>query len=79
MNSNLFNEGMVLMFLGMGFVFFFLILLVGAIKTLSLIISKLVVEEVKTPITKSFNLTKNNDEDEIIAVIASVLHHRKIS
>lgn len=79
MNSSLFNEGIVLMFLGMGFVFFFLMFLVGAMKTLSSIVSKFVVEEVKTPITKNFSPAKDSDEDEIVAVIASVLHHRKLS
>ena len=82
MINNLFNEGLILMSLGMGFVFVFLIFLVGATKILSKILSTFYKEQpnnVKPKNNPKFKNKLENNDDELVAVIASVLHHRKIN
>jgi oxaloacetate decarboxylase (Na+ extruding) subunit gamma len=81
MHEGLFNEGLILMMLGMGFVYFFLIFLVGSMKLLSSTVNKYFNTITPEP-SKIINNKKdneNNNDDEIVAVIASVLHHRKLS
>ena len=80
MHEGLFNEGLILMMLGMGFVYFFLIFLVGAMKLLSSTVNKFFNTITPEPSKKINNKNnENNNDDEIVAVIASVLHHRKLS
>jgi len=69
-------EGVTLMLLGMGFVFCFLALLVGATRLLSSIAMKLqpstplaTAPSAKSPVTPS--------DDSMVAAITAALHHHK--
>lgn len=68
-------EGVTLMLLGMGFVFFFLVLLVGATRLLSTVAKKIqsFVDSKTTP----SNATEKASEDTVVAAISAALHHHK--
>ena len=68
---NLLKDGTVIMALGMGFVFFFLTLMVGCIALTGAIL-KLLPEEVKEEPTQKRN-NKKNDEAIAVAIAAAKL------
>ncbi|WP_375748209.1 OadG family protein [Vibrio sp. HN007] len=69
-------EGVTLMLLGMGFVFFFLVLLVGATRLLSTIAMK--VQPVSAPkAAKVRNAASEDSDDSVVAAISAALHHHK--
>lgn len=68
-------EGVTLMLLGMGFVFCFLALLVGATRLLSTIAMKL---EPAAPASTSITSTVPvASDDSMVAAITAALHHHK--
>lgn len=70
-------EGVTLMLLGMGFVFCFLALLVGATRLLSSISMKLAPPVVK-PARASSNIPSHTkSDDSVVAAISAALHHHK--
>jgi len=62
------------MALGMGFVFCFLFLLVGAIRLLTSISSRFEPPAVPTPAPAA---AKSNTDDTLVAAISAALHHHK--
>lgn len=75
--SELFIEGINLMFAGMGFVMIFLILLIFAIMAMSKIINHFTPPPIATP-SPVKQTTTNNDLDRLRpAIIAAVLHHHQ--
>lgn len=70
-------EGITLMLLGMGFVFCFLTLLVGATRLLSAVAVKF--QPVAQPAAPASVSAKNQVEsdDNVVAAISAALHHHK--
>lgn len=66
-------EGVTLMLLGMGFVFFFLVLLVGATRLLSSVAVKF--QPTETP--KVPSRTDSSSDDTVVAALSAALHHHK--
>jgi oxaloacetate decarboxylase gamma subunit len=77
MNEGLFSEGIVLMCLGMGFVFIFLVFLVGATTILSNISAKFEKPVFIQP-KKTKSKMNNSNDDELVAVMATAIHHHKL-
>ena len=80
--ADLLSDGLYLMLLGMGIVFSFLTLLVGAMKSMSALARLLdagqVAQLVETPAPAPPSLRKTEQDDEIVAVItAAVNRYRK--
>ncbi|MDG3085613.1 OadG family transporter subunit [Vibrio hannami] len=69
-------EGVTLMLLGMGFVFFFLVLLVGATRLLSTVSMKLQPIAVPKAASNAGSVTEDSD-DTVVAAITAALHHHK--
>jgi len=69
-------EGVNLMILGMGFVFCFLALLVGATRLLSIFSMKFSPPE-KTTRPQEKNTSPATSDDNLVAAISAVLHHHK--
>ena len=70
-------EGVTLMLLGMGFVFCFLALLVGATRLLSFIAMKF--QPSAQPASAPVHTAKGSDseDDALVAAMSAVLHHHK--
>lgn len=70
-------EGVTLMLLGMGFVFCFLALLVGATRLLSTVSIKFTPppQPVKAPAPSG--AAQANSDDDVVAAISAALHHHK--
>ncbi|PWI32330.1 sodium pump decarboxylase subunit gamma [Vibrio albus] len=68
-------EGVTLMLLGMGFVFCFLALLVGATRLLSTVSIKFTppAQPAKAPASSA----AQSDDDDVVAAITAALHHHK--
>jgi oxaloacetate decarboxylase gamma subunit len=76
--DNLISEGLALMVYGMGFVFVFLTLLVGATTLMSKFVTKYLPEPVVVPKAKPATpqaVSANNDE--LLAVISAAVHHHR--
>ncbi len=69
-------EGLTLMCLGMGFVCFFLLLMIGAIRVLTNVAAKIQPTPELAPATQPAQTTVAQD-DSIVAAIAAALHHHK--
>lgn len=69
-------EGFVLMGLGMGFVFFFLCLLVGAIRLLTKV--SLVVLPPKAEVTTESVSSAPSDNNIVAAITAAIHHHNQL-
>lgn len=69
-------EGVTLMLLGMGFVFCFLILLVGATRLLSSIAMKLQPPMPEVSVSTSQSAV-NTSDDSLVAAMTAALHHHK--
>jgi oxaloacetate decarboxylase gamma subunit len=70
-------EGVTLMLLGMGFVFCFLALLVGATRLLSTVSIKLTPPQPAKAPASSGPATANSDDDVVAAISAALHHHKK--
>ncbi|MCE0492796.1 OadG family protein [Vibrio salinus] len=69
-------EGVTLMTLGMGFVFIFLLILVGAIKLLAVVAMRF--DPVQKPSPAGASVSSNpTSDDSLIAAISVALHHHK--
>jgi len=78
METNLVMEGVKFMFLGMGTVFTFLIIMIFTINLMSLIIHKFFPEPQAVEETVSDTTTQQQDNKKIIAAItAAIAYHRQ--
>jgi oxaloacetate decarboxylase gamma subunit len=77
METNLVVEGIKFMFLGMGTVFLFLIILIFLMNVMSNLVHKLFPEPQAND-TAQANSSANNDNKKVIAAItAAIAHHRQ--
>jgi len=67
-------EGVTLMLLGMGFVFFFLVLLVGATRLLSSVAVRFQPTEAPKAVPSR---TDSSSDDTVVAALSAALHHHK--
>ena len=81
MTQNLMSEGMNLMFLGMGFVFIFLIFLVFTISQASRVINNLFPSQgpPKKKSVQQVNIKADCSNDKLVSVISAAIHHHNIS
>ncbi|UCN01228.1 OadG family protein [Sulfurimonas sp. SWIR-19] len=78
MEANLIMEGVKFMFLGMGTVFVFLIIMIFSVNLMSLIIHKFFPEPQAAEETVSGNATQQQqDKKKIIAAITAAIAHHK--
>jgi len=79
METNLVIEGFKFMGLGMGTVFIFLIIMIGAMNIMSTVIHRFFPEpELKaTPTGDSTGAPKDNNNKVVAAITAAIKHHRK--
>ncbi|MGC7561101.1 oxaloacetate decarboxylase subunit gamma [Pasteurella sp. PK-2025] len=76
-NAELLQEGINLMFAGVGFVMLFLLILIYAIKCMSLLVNRFFPEPVATP-TPSTTQPELSDLERLRPVIvAAIAHHRR--
>ncbi|EEX50627.1 oxaloacetate decarboxylase subunit gamma [Pasteurella multocida] len=76
-NAELLQEGINLMFAGVGFVMIFLLILIYAIELMSVVINRFFPEPVVIPPTKTTQ-PEQNDLDRLRPVIvAAIAHHRR--
>ena len=73
--QNLVFEGFKFMLLGMGTVFSFLILMIGAMNLLSYVTHKFFPEPTVAP---SSNSNKSNKGAKVAAITAAVMHHNNV-
>lgn len=76
MNIELFNTGCIIMTIGMGVVFFFLVLMIGAMQLCTKIIqifNKYFPEEIKETQSKNKKQKKQQDDTEIAIAIAAAI------
>ena len=78
METNLIMEGVKFMFLGMGTVFAFLIIMIGAVNLMSFIIHRFFPEPQAAETTVSGN-TQQQDKKKIVAAIIAAIAYRKES
>lgn len=80
-NAELFGEGINLMISGMGFVMFFLFILIYAIAFMSKIINRYFPEPLPTNKTPNLQATSLPVQDDIErlrpVIVAAIAHHRK--
>lgn len=78
METNLIMEGIKFMFLGMGTVFVFLIIMIFSVNLMSLIIHKFFPESETVEETISDAATQQQNNKKIVAAItAAIAHHRQ--
>lgn len=79
-NAELFSEGVNLMISGMGFVMFFLFILIYAIALMSKLINQYFPEPIPTPVSKPQVATPPIQDDlERLrpVIVATIAHHRR--
>lgn len=78
--SEIFNEGINLMLSGMGFVLFFLFVLIYAIGFMSKVINQFFPEPTQAPSKPKTVQTQSQDDIEHLKpiIVATIAHHRKI-
>ena len=81
MSQNLISEGLNLMFLGMGFVYIFLIFLVFSISQASKVINKLFPNQdpPKKKSVQQVSIKTDDANDKLVSVISAAIHHHKAS
>jgi oxaloacetate decarboxylase (Na+ extruding) subunit gamma len=83
METNLVLEGTKFMFLGMGTVFVFLIIMIAATNIASKIINRFFPEPVSIPKEQTYNTetqttqTTQNNKRVVAAITAAIMHHRQ--
>lgn len=79
--SQLIVEGVNLMFVGMGFVMLFLLLLIGAIALMSQLINRFFPETVNSPQLSTTHSNTQPASDDIAhlrpVIVAAINHHRR--
>lgn len=84
MEVNLFEEGINLMTLGMGFVFIFLLFLVFAVTAMSRLLTSCTSADSTSPPKQIINPTviapviETDSNDQLIAVMVAAIHHKII-
>ncbi|UDW83491.1 oxaloacetate decarboxylase subunit gamma [Pasteurella canis] len=77
-NAELLQEGLNLMFAGVGFVMLFLFILIYAIELMSKLVNRFFPEPISTPTTKTTTQSDTHDLAHLRpAIIAAVIHHRR--
>ena len=76
METNLVMEGVKFMFLGMGTVFTFLVIMIGAVNLMSFIIHKFFPEPHAADETVS-GTTQQDNKKIVAAITAAIAHHRQ--
>lgn len=76
--ENLVFEGFKFMLLGMGTVFSFLILMIGAMNLLSYFIHKFFPEPIPTADSSSSKTNQTNKNAKIAAATAAIMHHQNV-
>ena len=79
-NAELFSEGVNLMISGMGFVMFFLFILIYAIALMSKLINQYFPEPIPAPVSKPQVATPHIQDDlERLrpVIVATIVHHRR--
>jgi oxaloacetate decarboxylase gamma subunit len=74
---NLVVEGFKFMVLGMGTVFIFLIIMIGAMIAQAKIITKYFPEPQPTPVNK--NIASTSKKNKIAAITAAIMHHKNMN
>ncbi len=77
METNLVMEGIKFMFLGMGTVFSFLVIMIFVINIMSLIIHKYFPEPHVADETASGGSTQKDNKKIVAAITAAIAHHRQ--
>ncbi|MDO5054186.1 oxaloacetate decarboxylase subunit gamma [Pasteurella oralis] len=78
-NAELLQEGLNLMFAGVGFVMLFLFILIYAIELMSKLVNRFFPEPVSTPVTKT-TITQSETHDLAHlrpVIVAAIAHHRR--
>lgn len=78
METNLITEAFKFMLLGMGIVFFFLIVLVFVLKLQAKIIGKYFPEKKAEPVKPKASSKTSNDTTKVAAIVAAVQHHKNL-
>lgn len=79
--SDLFMEGLNLMFSGMGFVLGFLLMLIFAISLMSKLINRFFPEDITPTPLSQLSVTPNSTDDLIRlrpVIAAAIAHHRRV-
>jgi len=77
METNLVMEGVKFMFLGMGTVFIFLIVLILFMNLMSYIVYKFFPEPQPSLETEQTGVKQDNNKQVVAAITAAIKHHRK--
>lgn len=75
--TELLHEGFNLMFLGMGFVFLFLVILVYAVKAMSFLVNRFAPEPVIAAKPAEAEPVTSDDSIPIQAILAAAIHHHR--
>lgn len=76
-NAELFSEGINLMISGMGFVLFFLFILIYAISFVSTIINKYFPDPIPIQTAKPTIVSSSDETERLRLVIAAAIHHHR--
>jgi oxaloacetate decarboxylase gamma subunit len=77
METNLVMEGVKFMFLGMGTVFIFLIIMIVFMNLMSYIVHKFFPEPQPSLETQQTGVKKDNNKKIVAAITAAIKHHRE--